>query len=227
MLAKPNTLQDTCSAPRAIPTPSGCTSVLLSRFPIERQVVPSMELVFQIAPDCREIERVGEAFHLGLPPHDLQHRADAEMAAYIAEHVLPLTPAQRRQALDALLRPVVAHAVDACRQAFADEFITRLPEGYKTTVGESGIKLSGGQRQRIAIARAIVKRPSILILDEATSAIDVRTEKVVQAALDQASEGRTTIVIAHRLSTIKVNIRNPSHHPFANAVSRKPTRSSL
>jgi len=69
-------------------------------------------------------------------------------------------------------------------------------------VGDSGIKLSGGQRQRIAIARSIVKRPKILILDEATSAIDVRGERIVQAALDRVSKGRTTITIAHRLSTI-------------------------
>jgi ATP-binding cassette subfamily B (MDR/TAP) protein 1 len=76
-------------------------------------------------------------------------------------------------------------------------------KGYQTTVGESGIKLSGGQRQRLAIARSIVKQPKILILDEATSAIDVRTERIVQAALDRVSKDRTTIVIAHRLSTIK------------------------
>ncbi|KAM0287414.1 hypothetical protein ACHAQH_000364 [Verticillium albo-atrum] len=92
---------------------------------------------------------------------------------------------------------------EACKDAFADEFIARLPEGYQTAVGESGIKLSGGQRQRLAIARAIVKKPKILILDEATSAIDVRSEQIVQAALDRACRGRTTIVIAHRLGTIK------------------------
>jgi ATP-binding cassette subfamily B (MDR/TAP) protein 1 len=92
----------------------------------------------------------------------------------------------------------------ACREAYADEFISRLPTGYDTIVGESGIKLSGGQRQRLAIARSIVKQPSILILDEATSAIDVRTEHIVQAALDRmVAQNRTTIVIAHRLSTIK------------------------
>ncbi|TVY47366.1 ABC transporter [Lachnellula occidentalis] len=90
----------------------------------------------------------------------------------------------------------------ACQEAFADEFITRLPEGYETTVGDAGIKLSGGQRQRLAIARSIIKHPKILILDEATSAIDVRGEKIVQAALDKVSQGRTTITIAHRLSTI-------------------------
>ncbi|KAJ2997695.1 hypothetical protein NUW58_g580 [Xylaria curta] len=92
---------------------------------------------------------------------------------------------------------------EACKEAFADEFIDRLPDGYDTLVGDSGTKLSGGQRQRICIARAIIKRPKILILDEATSAIDVRGERIVQAALDRVSQGRTTITIAHRLSTIK------------------------
>ncbi|PFH56359.1 hypothetical protein XA68_16620 [Ophiocordyceps unilateralis] len=92
---------------------------------------------------------------------------------------------------------------EACRESFADEFIDKLPEGYNTVVGDSGAKLSGGQRQRIAIARSIVRKPKILILDEATSAIDVRSESIVQAALDRAAKGRTTITIAHRLSTVK------------------------
>ncbi|KAB8303395.1 hypothetical protein EYC80_004824 [Monilinia laxa] len=90
----------------------------------------------------------------------------------------------------------------ACKEAFAEEFIKRLPEGYNTRVGDAGIKLSGGQRQRLAIARSIVKQPKILILDEATSAIDVRSERIVQAALDKVSKNRTTITIAHRLSTV-------------------------
>ncbi|KAF9237483.1 hypothetical protein DTO013E5_10125 [Penicillium roqueforti] len=91
----------------------------------------------------------------------------------------------------------------ACKQAFADEFIDRLPMGYSTTVGEGGITLSGGQRQRIAIARSIVNQPQILILDEATSSIDIQGEKIVQAALDRVSKDRTTIMIAHRLATVR------------------------
>ena len=93
--------------------------------------------------------------------------------------------------------------IEAAKQSNSWEFISEFPEGLDTKVGERGVKLSGGQKQRVAIARAILRNPAILLLDEATSALDAESEQVVQDALNNLMEGRTSLIIAHRLATIR------------------------
>lgn len=137
--------------------------------------------------DIRRIANKNLRSHIGIVPQDTQI-----FGGTIRENIL-------YGKLDAS----EAELIEAAKAANAHEFILEFPDGYDTVVGERGVKLSGGQRQRIAIARAILKNPSILLLDEATSSLDSESEGLVQEALERLMQNRTTIIIAHRLSTIK------------------------
>ena len=122
---------------------------------------------------------------------------------YVSQEAPLLAGTIRENICYGLERPVTYEELQrAAEQAYARDFIEAMPDGYETQVGERGVKLSGGQRQRIAIARALLKDPRILRLDEATSSLDSESEQMVQKALNNLMKNRTTLVIAHRLSTV-------------------------
>lgn len=139
----------------------------------------------------------------GMDINDIEKHSLRELIGIVSQDIILFNDTVRENI--AFGKPGVSEEdiIEAARMAYADEFIRQLPEEYNTFIGDRGLKLSGGQRQRIAIARAILKNPPILILDEATSSLDSVSEALVQKALDELMKGRTTIVIAHRLSTIK------------------------
>ena len=143
--------------------------------------------------------------HIAINGQDLRHLKQASLRAAIG-----IVPQDTVLFNDTVLynirygRPDASHAeVEAvARAAQLHDFIASLPQGYETRVGERGLKLSGGEKQRVAIARALLKNPPILIFDEATSALDSHTEKAIQASMEDAARGRTTLLVAHRLSTV-------------------------
>jgi ATP-binding cassette subfamily B protein len=152
----------------------------------------------------RFYEPTGGSIRLdGRPISDLDLQGLRRCIGYVAQDSF-LADATAAQNIAYGLTDVSREAVVAAAVAAeAHEFIMDLPKGYDTEVGERGQKLSGGQRQRIALARAIVRNPRILVLDEATSAVDNETEAAIQRSLDRLVVGRTSLIIAHRLSTVR------------------------
>lgn len=146
----------------------------------------------------------GEILLDGVPLRSYRLRSLRDQIALVNQQVVLFNDTlERNIAYGGLSGASTQEISNAARRAHADGFITALPEGLDTIVGDDGVLLSGGQRQRIAIARALLKNAPILILDEATSALDTESEKSIQAALEEVMRGRTTLVIAHRLSTIE------------------------
>ncbi|MCU0487646.1 MAG: ABC transporter ATP-binding protein/permease [Anaerolineales bacterium] len=166
------------------PTGSGKSSLINL---IPRFYDPSAGSVLVDGIDVRQVELQSLRKQIGIV---LQ--TSLLFSATIAENIAYGQPGAAQEQIEAAARAAQAH-----------DFILDLPEGYQTVVGEKGITLSGGQRQRIAIARALLLDPRILILDDSTSSVDTETERLIQQALDELMEGRTTFVIAHRLSTIR------------------------
>jgi ABC-type multidrug transport system fused ATPase/permease subunit len=145
----------------------------------------------------------GEISFDGIPANEMDLNALRDQMAIVPQEVILFSGSVRENILFGNPAATEEQIIEAAKQANAWEFIDAFPKKLETEVGDRGIQLSGGQKQRIAIARAILKNPTILILDEATSALDSESERLVQDALDKLMKGRTSIVIAHRLSTIR------------------------
>ena len=144
----------------------------------------------------------GEVMLDGIPVHRLDLRALRDQIAIVPQDVALFSDTVKENIRYGMPDADDAQVRAAAETALAEEFVTALPEGYDTQLGEDGVMLSGGQRQRIAIARAVLRDAPVLLLDEATSALDAHSESLVQQALERIMEGRTTLVIAHRLSTV-------------------------
>jgi ATP-binding cassette, subfamily B, bacterial MsbA len=140
----------------------------------------------------------------GIDVRDLTQASLRAQIAIVPQETLLFGGTIRENIRYGRLEATEAELIEAAKAANAHNFITELPDGYETIVGERGIRLSGGQRQRVAIARALLKDPRILLLDEATSSLDSESEHEVQEALARLMQGRTTIIIAHRLSTVRI-----------------------
>lgn len=169
----------------ALVGPSGCGKTTLVSL-LERLHAPDAGRILVDGTDIRRCTRESLRRQVGTVMQDVHLFNDTLLA-----NITYGTPGATREQAEA-----------AARAAHAHDFITKLPQGYDTVVGERGAGLSGGQKQRIAIARALLKDPPILVLDEATSALDNESEALVQAALQRLTQGRTTLVVAHRLSTV-------------------------
>lgn len=145
----------------------------------------------------------GEISIDGIPIQDMTTESLRHQIGIVQQDVFLFTGTIRENIAYGNLAASDEEVMEAAKKAHLEEFVAGLPDGYETQIGERGLKLSGGQKQRLAIARMFLKNPPILILDEATSALDTATEQIIQAALTELAENRTTLIIAHRLATIR------------------------
>ncbi|KAL0486407.1 ATP-binding cassette, subfamily B [Acrasis kona] len=181
---------------------------------IERWYEPESGVVKVDGVDIREIDSVWLHRYLGIVSQEptlfattirdnISYTVDT-INKHIRDDILKINPNATNDDINPQLVPVDQQLIiNAARAANCHDFITKLPDGYDTMIGERGVSLSGGQKQRIAIARAVLQNPKVLLLDEATSALDTKSESLVQDALNNLMKGRTSIIIAHRLTTVQ------------------------